>query len=1033
MPWRIALLLAGSGFCALAYQSVWFRLFRLVFGASTAANAAVMAVFMGGLGVGSVLLGPYADRSERPLRLYALLELGIAVAAALSLALVPAVRGIYLGLGGTEALGQVGGTAVRLALSAIVIGPPAVLMGGTLPAAVRAAGTLDGRRGIGLLYGTNTCGAVLGVLWTTFVALEILGHAQTLLAGALLNLVVAVIALRMAKGLGVPVDATPEAARGPLAPTYGVLVAAALVGMVFMLMELVWYRMLTPLLGGSSYTFGLILALALLGIGVGGALYGARGRPSVAAFALSCAAEALFMALPFAAGDGLAALAVVAGEVRGLGFPHLVGAWTAISCVLVLPPAIVAGYQFPLLVALLGRGDEDAGRQVGLAYAWNTGGAILGSLAGGFGLMPALGAVGAWKVCVGSLVVLSVAAASWGTRSDRRSLWAVPVALTAGALLSALGPTGFWRHNPIGVGRVSSEMLDTREIYEDEVRAVRRAVHWEADGVESAIAAMVDNGVSLVVNGKSDGNAIGDAPTQVMGGLVGALLHGEVEDALVVGLGTGSTAGWLAEVESIDRVVAYELEPAVLEVAKLCEAVNAGGGEHPQVELVLGDAREHLLANKEGWDLVFSEPSNPYRAGVASLFTVEFYEAVAARLNEGGVFLQWVQAYEVDVATIVTVVSTMQEVFGAVEVWEVHTAGDLLLVASVEPLDHDVARTAALAQQEPYRTALERVWGVSGAEGLYSGFIANDAWVRALVKKAAVPLNTDDRPVVEFAFARQAGRAAGRPAQDLRDLAQELGGNRPATRGELDWGLVQNLLSVRRLRDGVSPAVVGRGGEDDHTRAKARQAFLDEDFDLALELWSSQPAAPSQPADLWMVAESLALAGAEELGPVLAELAQQQPGTAIAVAAAAAHVAGEPAAAEEAILRALAALRSDPWIPSPLARRTLRRARSLLEDHPDAAPRVAAAIAEPFAAWRLERQRRAFLAELALGELGPAGLACSEAFAADEPDVSWDEWTLDKRVTCYEELGHPLLEQARADLAELRSWQPSTVTGLLMR
>ncbi len=195
---RVVLLVLGSGFCALVYQVTWLRMFRLVFGASTAASAAVLAIFMGGLGVGSLLLGRRADSWRRPLAAYGRLEAGIALSAALSPLLLLLVQSVYVGLGGTAQLGAGIGTSLRLLLSTLVLAVPTVLMGGTLPAVARAVERAAdaGRRDLALVYGANTLGAVLGALATTFVTLQALGVRQTLWTACLVNLVLALLALR---------------------------------------------------------------------------------------------------------------------------------------------------------------------------------------------------------------------------------------------------------------------------------------------------------------------------------------------------------------------------------------------------------------------------------------------------------------------------------------------------------------------------------------------------------------------------------------------------------------------------------------------------------------------------------------------------------------------------------------------------------------------------------------------------------------------------------------------------------------------
>ncbi|HEX8954149.1 MAG TPA: spermidine synthase, partial [Polyangia bacterium] len=390
---RVALLLFGSGLCALVYQVAWLRELRLVFGASTAASAAVLGIFMGGLGAGGLVFGKRAAAAARPLALYARLEAGIAIASALTPLFVVVARWLYAAVGGTPALGLGGGTVARLVLAAVVLGVPTLLMGGTLPAAAQAvtrAGDV-GRRDLAILYGANTLGAVAGATLSTFVLLEALGTRRMLLAACVLNLVVAAIAVllasRMADRAAEAADEAPAVADAPVAPAVSprfTLAAAALVGFVFLLMELVWYRMLAPLLGGSSYTFGLILAVALAGIGGGGvayALFGGRRAATLTGFALTCALEAAALAVPFALGDRLAVWSATLRPLGSVGFYGFVAGWTAITTIVVFPAAFVSGVQFPLLIALYGHGRADVGRQVGNAYAWNTAGAIAGSLA----------------------------------------------------------------------------------------------------------------------------------------------------------------------------------------------------------------------------------------------------------------------------------------------------------------------------------------------------------------------------------------------------------------------------------------------------------------------------------------------------------------------------------------------------------------------------------------------------------------------------------------------------------------------------
>ncbi|HYU35923.1 MAG TPA: fused MFS/spermidine synthase [Thermoanaerobaculia bacterium] len=1033
---RIALLLFASGLCALIYQISWLRMLRDIFGASTLASAAVLAIFMGGLGLGGLILGRRADREPSPLGFYARLEMGVALAAALSPVLVKLVQMIYLGLGGTARLGLAGGTAVRLVLATLVLALPTFLMGGTLPAAARAVerSTDAGRRAVGLLYAVNTLGAVVGILLATFVALEALGVRKTIWEAALLNLLVALAARSLARRMEAATPGTDPAVdrrgAGSIVP-----VAAGLVGFVFLLMELVWYRMLSPLLGGSSYTFGLILAVALLGIGLGGLLYAAGEagrRPTLTAFAATCALEAAFLALPFALGDRLAVIAALLRPLVGAGFLPLVLGWSAVTVIAVLPAAAIAGYQFPLLIALLGSGRERVGREVGVTYAANTAGAILGSVAGGFGLMPLLTAPGLWRLSAGVLVVLAVFSAFLGLRQGgprRAAVFSLATAAAALLLTLAPGPTAFWRHSPIGAGRVDVTQWRGPNDVEAEQRLRRQGILWEADGVESSVALDAGKELSFLVNGKADGSARTDAPTQIMGGLIGALLHPEPRRSLVIGLGTGSTAGWLAAVPTMERVDVVELEPSIVHVARAFTPVNHDVLRNPKVRLILGDGREVLLATDERYDIIFSEPSNPYRAGIASLFTADFYRAVRARLRPGGVFLQWLQGYELDARAVGIAYATLGSVFPSVETWEVNS-GDLLLMAGERTPLHDVARVRARSATEPWRTALARTWGVAGAEGFYSGFLASGGFAREVAAHEAGWINTDDRPLLEFGFARNLGRAGLFRLPELAALAAARGAARPAVRGTLDWTRVEEMRAVRAAlwsqkvpgpRPGLDPAAAAR--------ILARQAYAGADLGQACARWSSQPAQPVLDLDRLLVAECLA-AGGDPRAPGHAEALRQGRAVEAEIVLGIWHWSG--GRHDEAARHLAAAFREArvrPWTFPPLLERGIQLAMRLGGESPGRAMILQEALAEPFAVRLVDYGRLRARVELAQ-DTGRADL-CASAFAPFEPHVPWEEYLLLRRFQCYRQTGNPLRGQALRDLEELRDNAPPRLSVLV--
>jgi spermidine synthase len=1012
--WSVAGLLFLSGMCALIYQTVWMREFRLVFGASTSATAAVLAIFMGGLGIGSALFGKRADRRAAPLNLYANFEFAISASAAASLPLLWLVRQIYLAMGGSVHLGLTAATAIRLLLAAVVLAIPTLAMGGTLPAAARAVETDSdtARRSLALLYGLNTLGAVFGTLLSTFFMLETFGNRKTLLVAVLVNVLVAVTARSISRSTetqnetpATTIPAVTEPSRDEDVHPRLVLIIAALAGFAFLLMELVWYRMLGPLLGGTSFTFGLILAMALFGIGAGGLAYSAWNRATLGGLALTTAAEALALVLPFALGDRLALLANVLRRLGDFGFDGHVLGWAVVAAIVVFPAAFVAGVQFPLLIALLGRGTRDVGRHVGLAYAWNTAGSIVGSLAGGFGLLPLLSAPGAWRAVTWLLAAAAVALAVHAMRQRAAALAAAAMVTVAIVATFATGPTALWRHSAIGVGRLG--LYDSINEYRAVVNERRAMLIWDVDGRESSVALMGGNDLSMIFNGKSDGSAIADSGTQVMSGLIGALIHGAPKSSLVVGLGTGSTAGWLATVPSMQRVDVVELEPVALDIAEACAAVNQNVLAQPNVRIQIGDAREVLLVTRERYDLIFSEPSNPYRAGIASLYTREFYDAASKRLNPGGIFLQWMQAYDIDPLTLRTIYATISQVFPNVQTYWT-SPSDLILLASAQSLQYDAGRLRQLLLTEPYRSGMRHTWRVDTLEGFFSHFAANEATARLLAEHA-LETNTDDRTIIEFSFARAVNARHESVLPRLRELARSRGENRPLRIvGAVDWNAVEanRMTAPFTPAPGTAPESVARFGFSQvHRRGDLR---------MASALWRQRNWTPVGVGELTAAAEALAEVGDERAAGYAAEVTPVHPVVAHAVLARLRFRQGRIDEAVDRLQKSFVHYRRDPWADPAIMRRAVEMTIGLARISPPHAAGLYDALRVPFAAGQLDFTRRAALVAIASSMEG-CGPRTIEALGLFEPHVRWRREHLLLRAACYAKTDHALAAAATKD------------------
>jgi spermidine synthase len=1027
-----SILVFASGCAALVFQVAWMRELRLIFGATTAAAAAVLAIFMAGLGVGSAVLGKRADRAANPLLMYGALEIGIALSAAITPWLISLVSSIYIGLGGQEALGLTAATALRLVLAAAVMAVPVFLMGGTLPAAVRAvtrAGDVF-RGSLAILYGANTLGAVFGAAASTFFALEMFGTRATLWTGCAIELAAGAIALAWSRWaadestqlgpdtedksliLDPSADSPILTARTP----YVIYFTACVLGFTFFAMEIVWYRMLAPILGGTAYTFGLILCVALLGIGVGGLAYNLvfrRLRPSWSALAVTCGLEAALTMLPFALGDRIALLAARLAE-NSTGFGELVTGWSYIAGIVVLPAALIAGLQFPLLTALLGSGRHAISKHLGTTYAWNTLGAIAGSLVAGFGALPLLGAPGMWKAIGATLAVLSVVILMAAPRASRRAVATVAgLALVTILATFAIGPTAVWRHSGIGAGRAHMPAADAgTNRLRQWINEKRHITVWDADGTECSVAIHGENGFAFIVNGKSDGNALSDAPTQIGVAILGAVLHPDPRTGLVIGLGTGESAGWLAEMRNMEHVDVVELEPAIDEMALRCSEINRNVLAHPRVRRIYDDGRELVFTTDATYDVIISEPSNPYRAGIASLYTTEFYRAASERLNPGGVFIQFLQAYEVDEATIETVLATVHSAFSHVEVWQTLGA-DLQLICSNSRLRYSAAELRERIANPIVKEALAKAWKVEDVEGFLGHFVGNSGWADRIAELSNVPLNTDDRTILEYRYAKTVGQQTQFSVEPTRDRLQALGLHRPLLEGEpVDWNLVELRRQELNMVLGGQLSLALLPDPLDRSVVEAFDYYRNNEFARAIELWPVKDRPPSNGVQRLLLARCYAELGRAECLELIDDADEQYPSEADAVRAIYFWRIGNTSEAARCLDAFFTRLHDDPWVIPVVVETAFSRAVDVAQADGQAAKRLYELLSRPFASVRFNYLRQ--LARLRIAEkLGPQQVV--DALKELEPHVTWTAEVLEPRARAYAAVNHPLAAQAERD------------------
>jgi spermidine synthase len=751
---------------------VWTRDLYLFFGSTIHSITTVVAAYMGGLGLGAFLLGRLADRRANPARLYGVLEIGIGVFGLGSAWLLDRVGSAYLAVARVLDPGVWPATGMKFLFAFTVLLAPTFLMGGTLPMLTRAfAGArLEGyRRQLALFYGLNTLGGVVGCALAGFVLIERVGLRGTLLGVGVANLALGGAALLLARR-AVPEAAAPADPEAPLVPAEPAdertrRLAIWLIGVTAfasLLYEIGWTRVLVLVLGSSTYAFTTILAAFLAGIGLGSLLAVGPRRPPrdlLLGAALVQALIAVGASLLFPFFRGLPVYIVATMQVGFLSAVDLLALHALAAAAVVLPAAVGMGVSFPLLAELAARGSGDAGGEAGRAYFANTVGSILGSVLTGFALIHLLGSER--TLALGVLINVGAAALLVWWLVRRRAGDGSPqaverVALLLGVLaLVVTFATPNWSHRTLDRGPT---IYGREKMNRGELDSYLRGVGAEQLSFEEGWNAAVSvwrNGAAtwLKTNGKADASTLGDMNTQILVGLLPALAHPHPRRAFVVGFGSGVSVRTLADARGVERVDVAEIEGAVLRASRFFADVNRGALDDPKVHIIVDDARSALQLAREPYDVIVSEPSNPWIAGIASLFTADYFRIAASRLRPDGILAQWLQTYKVPVGLVAVVVRNVRAVFPHVQIWYANPA-DLIILASREPIRWDRGRVAAAFDTPGPTSAAMHDWLQMDRSGQLLGrFLLGERGSAALARGAAF-VHSDDRPALEFVAAR---------------------------------------------------------------------------------------------------------------------------------------------------------------------------------------------------------------------------------------------------------------------------------------
>jgi spermidine synthase len=782
---------AVSGAAGLVYEVAWTRLLTLQLGHTVAAASTVLAAFMGGLAIGAWIAGARLAAAPRPptrcLQAYALLEALVAVAA-LVLPLVVGASVPALAWAYADGSAPLRFTTFRIALSLLLAGVPAAAMGATFPvaAAAAAASAADAAR----LYAVNTLGAAAGAIAAGFWLLPALGLRGTTWTGVFLNLAAAAGALVLSTQLTSEGEAARPADKlqrvrpakrkeAPLAYRSPGLAAfaAAISGFSALAYEVSWTRLIALVIGPTTYAFATMAAAFIAGL-AGGAAIGTRIARRTAyadrwlvAFLVTGASAAVVTAWYAATEMPLSVALQVADP--SVDFNTVLRQQALGVGLVLLPMTLALGATFPLTLALGADSQSIAGATARI-YAANTGGAIAGALAAGFVLIPALGLRDTIRTAAFLSILGGVVVAVRARRStDIALLNTATATLAAAPILAALvvWAVPAWDRTLLASGAYKYAPYLAGTDLEVVLRAGR--LQYYKEGAAGTVSVRDLTGTrSLAIDGKVDASNSGDMLTQRLLGLLPVLIHGRAEDVAIVGLGSGVTAGTTLAVDSVKRVDVVEISPEVVEASRFFDRENGTVLARNEVRLIVGDGRSHLMLTPRRYDVIVSEPSNPWMAGVASLFTREFFEAAKSRLKPDGVMCQWAHTYDIRSNDLHSIVRTFASVFPQGSMWMVG-AGDLLLIgANSEDILARFGSIAAGAKAAGVQSVLADVGAPGDSTGpvLMSLFAGGPADLDRFAGSA--PIQTDDRTALEYSAPRGIyGRSRDDNSATIRGLA----------------------------------------------------------------------------------------------------------------------------------------------------------------------------------------------------------------------------------------------------------------------
>lgn len=737
---------AASGFAALVYEVLWVKLLSLTFGSNMGAVSLVVATFLFGIALGGALFGRLADRKDNPLYLLAALEVAIGISALLFPPALKLVETIYVNSYRIFPDHSLLPGMVQVLLCLLLLLPPTLCMGGTLPVVSALFKRGEVGEGVGIFYAGNVVGAACGAFVAGYFLIPAFGLSWVGYIACSINLFIALCVLILArKGLSAQKSVTTACAAESNRPV-SVLVCTTLLGFSALICQMLWTRALILFLGNTTYAFSGILSVNLLGMALGSLAYLRLRRWSGGTwklFAVLPMISGIFLLLSLLFYDRIPFFVLHISQLAGANWPaYSLLTFLLIACVVGVP-ATISGALFPAAAALYGEGCQDPGRHVGQVVFYNTLGSGVGALVGAVALVPLFGLMQSFKA-VALLQVLTGGLFVWLERrrefADVKYKRLAVIAAAVGVLVVLL-PL-HWDQKIMNSGMyyyaASYKVWDKLKAHMDERRLL--AIY---EGREATVTVQQDAGSKFfTVNGKVDGGDGGDMQTQVLLGQLPILLHPDPQKVLVIGLGTGVTTATVSRYAP-SSVETVEISPEVVKASRHFSFVDFAGGQSRN-RLHVRDARNFLLVNGTEYDVIISEPSNPWQVGNANLFTLDFFKLVQTRLSRGGVFCQWIPVYDLGEKEIKSIIKTFIEVFPYSHIFI--EKGNLFILGSEAQIQYDYQLVNARLLAHYSGASLSHI--LNAADLLAKYYLFSSEIAREYSKDAQ--LNTDIKPVVEY-------------------------------------------------------------------------------------------------------------------------------------------------------------------------------------------------------------------------------------------------------------------------------------------